>query len=191
MIKSISTRSLLAIVLGGTLLAPNCATISRKQEQRIPVTSSPTGSTVFVNGNRQGETPIGIRLPSKKRGQVIRIEAAGYDPVEIRLTRSLSADVVFGNIFLGAAGGALNGLFYGYIAGAPDNMLGWIAAAGAAAGIVIAQVFDTAPYGYTFHPTKLEVTLKKTDGSPRVEIVFVDPDELRNIKWIRVRKDKA
>lgn len=187
--NAVSGSSFLAIILAGALLAPNCATMSRKPEQRIPVTSSPAGATVFVNGMREGITPVEISLPRKIKNRVIRIESAGYDPVEIRLKRSLSADNVFGNIFLGGAGGALNGLFYGWIASAPDNLLGWIAAAGAAAGIVVAELVDMSRSGYTLHPTELEVTLKKTDGTPRVDTIFVKADELRNVKWIRVRKD--
>ena len=187
--KSQYARSFLALVLGGALLATNCAMMSLKPEQRIPVTSSPAGATVFVNGNHRGETPMEIRLTRINKDEVIRIEAAGYDPIEIRMKRSLSTKVVFGNIFLGAAGGALNGAFYGYIAGAPDNLLGWTAAAGAVVGILIAQVFDTARSGYTLRPTELEVKLKKAAGAPRVDTIFLSADDVRNVKWIRVRRD--
>lgn len=147
------------------------------------------GAAVYVNGLREGVTPIEIGLSRNIKKRVIRIEADGYDPVEIRLKRSLSTDKVLGNIFLGAAGGALNGAFYGWILGAPDNLLGWIAAAGAAVGIAGAQAVDMKMGGYTLHPTVLEVTLKKSDGSPRVQTMFIDTAELRNVEWIRIRRD--
>lgn len=182
-------RASMALILVGTLLAANCASMTRKPEQRIPVTSSPAGAAVYVNGLREGVTPVEISLPRSIKKRTIRIEAAGYDPIEIRLKRSLSADKVFGNIFLGAAGGALNGAFYGWILSAPDNLLGWIAAAGAAVGVVTAQIVDARMSGYTLQPTVLEVTLTKSDGAPRVETMSLEADRIQNVKWIRVRRD--
>jgi hypothetical protein len=41
--------------------------------------------------------------------------------------------------------------------------------------------------GYNLSPKDLTVTLTKADGTPRVDTLLVDPDELRNVKWIRVR----
>jgi hypothetical protein len=38
-------------------------------------------------------------------------------------------------------------------------------------------------------PAELIVTLKKADGSPRVETMLIDADDLQNIKWIRIHRD--
>ena len=43
--------------------------------------------------------------------------------------------------------------------------------------------------GYTQTPKNLTVTLTKADGPPRVDTMLVDADDLKNVKWIRVRKD--
>ena len=42
---------------------------------------------------------------------------------------------------------------------------------------------------YTLKPTELIVTLEKADGTPRVETMFIDADDFRSIKWIRVHRD--
>jgi hypothetical protein len=44
---------------------------------------------------------------------------------------------------------------------------------------------------YTLTPKNLTVTLTKADGTPRVDTVLIDADDLRNVKWIRVRRDEA
>ena len=80
--KPVLASSLL--ILFSILLAPDCATITRRSKQRIPVTSDPMGATVIVNGVQQGVTPLEIRLARKEKGQVIRIESPGYNPIEIR-----------------------------------------------------------------------------------------------------------
>jgi hypothetical protein len=43
--------------------------------------------------------------------------------------------------------------------------------------------------GYEFQPTELFVTLKRTEGLPRINAILLDADEFKNIKWIRVRRD--
>ena len=52
----------LIMTLTSVLLAPNCATLTRNPNQRIPVTSSPAGATVIVNGVQQGVTPLELHL---------------------------------------------------------------------------------------------------------------------------------
>ena len=91
---------LLVLTLMSVLLAPNCATLTWKRTQRIPVTSSPVGATVSVNGMQEGTTPLEIRLVRREKGQVIRIEAPGYNPFEIRTQRNISFKTILGNIVL-------------------------------------------------------------------------------------------
>jgi hypothetical protein len=38
-------------------------------------------------------------------------------------------------------------------------------------------------------PKRLEVTLTKVDGTPRVDTMYFDADDFMNIKWIRGRRD--
>jgi hypothetical protein len=66
------------LILMSVVLAPNCATIIQRSSQRIPVTSSPVGAAVTVDGQKQGVTPLDIYLSRQEKGQVIRIESPGY-----------------------------------------------------------------------------------------------------------------
>jgi len=175
-----------SVLLLSILLAPNCAMAFRGHEQNVPVTSSPAGATVIVNGFEQGVTPTEICLSRNKKGQVIRIEAAGYNPVEIRPKRRLSIVPILASVLAGAIVGA----YYGFEEWSDENTLdlglpvsiGLGAAIGVGAGIAGSNA-------YTLRPTNLEVTLTKADGPPRIDTILLDPDELRNIKWIRVRRD--
>jgi endo-1,4-beta-mannosidase len=58
---------------------------------------------------------------------------------------------------------------------------------------VLGGLFALTDFGggkeYTLTPKNLTVTLTKADGVPRVDTMLIDADDLRNIKWIRVRRD--
>ncbi len=186
-----NTVLLLLLTLTSALLVPNCATLTRKSTQKIPVTSSPTGATVSVNGVQQGVTPLEVKMARKKKGQVIRIESPGYNPMEIRMKHKFSgiphllSDVLLGafiGLWLTMAVGS--GGYDAWIEGFKYRWP-WVPAA-----IGSLLLVDLAPgKGYTLTPKELIVTLKKADGAPRVDTMFVDADEFRNIKWIRVRRD--
>ena len=78
-IKNKSTdRVLLFMIFASVLLSPGCAMLTRNSEQRIPVTSSPVGAAVIVNGIWQGVTPLVIKRLRWEKGHVIRIESPGY-----------------------------------------------------------------------------------------------------------------
>jgi hypothetical protein len=44
-------------------------------------------------------------------------------------------------------------------------------------------------YGYVLRPKELSVTLTKANGEPRVRVLLIDAAAMRNITWIRVRRD--
>ena len=67
------------------------------------------------------------------------------------------------------------------------SMLIWALAA-AACGAVLTAI-DSGGRGYEFIPRDLTVTLSKADGTLRVDTMVLDPDEFRNVKWIRVHRD--
>ena len=177
----------LSMTLASVLLCPHCATFMEQRTQRIPVTSSPAGATISVNSRPQGVTPLEIGLERKVKDQVIRIEAAGYHPFEIRVKRGISAGKLIMDVVLGAAAGLAAALLYEGI----TNDEGYtVLAIGIPAGIVGFPLIDAASGRiYTLNPTELIVTLTKADGPPRVDRIFVDADDLQNIKWIRIRRD--
>jgi hypothetical protein len=181
-----NTALLLILPLASVLLSPGCATLTRSKMQRIPVTSSPAGATVIVNGAQQGVTPLEIRLVRREKGQLIRIEAPGYNPFEIRTQRKISFQTILGNIVLGAGVAALA---YGM-----ENMgfgerkrVSILDIAGTAALFTIIDA--SSKKGYEFEPTDLIVTLTKADGPPRIETMYIDTDDFQNVKWIRVHRD--
>jgi len=180
------------LILFSILLAPDCATITRRSKQRIPVTSDPVGATVIVNGVQQGVTPLEIMLARKEKGQVIRIESPGYNPFEIRLRRKMSGGPIAGNVLIGLIPGAVPAFAYKLNndedpSVATTTILIWALSA-AACGAALTAI-DSGGSGYELNPIDLTVTLSKANGTLRVDTMFLNPDEFRNVKWIRVHRD--
>jgi hypothetical protein len=188
--KPVLASSLL--ILFSLLLAPDCATITRRSKQRIPVTSDPMGATVIVNGVLQGVTPLEIRLARKEKAQVIRIESPGYNPIEIRPKRKMSGGPIAGNFLIGLIPGAVPAFAYNLKHDDEEGdgkrtMLIWVLAA-AACGAALTAI-DSGGSGYVLNPRDLTVTLSKADATLRVDTMVLDPDDFRNVKWIRVHRD--
>jgi hypothetical protein len=187
-----NTALLIILPLAGVLFSPGCATLTRSKMQRIPVTSSPVGATVIVNGTQQGVTPLEIRVARKGKGQIIRIESSGYNPVEIRPQRKMSAGPIAGNFLIGLIPGAVPAIAYSLVhddekGDGTRTMLIWVLAA-AACGAVLTAI-DSSGSGYELNPRDLTVTLSKADGTLRVDTMLVEAEDFRNIKWIRVHRD--
>jgi hypothetical protein len=188
--KQKATFDLLVLTLASLVLNPDCATITRRAEQRIPVTSAPAGATVSVNGVKQGVTPLELRLSREGKINAIRIESPGYNPFEIRLKRQLSGLPVVGNLILGAAGGlVLGSLLYlrPDVSSHEASLIWFLGGAAAAVGLIVLDTSSGA--GYALKPAELIVKLTKADGSPLIDTLVVDADALRHIKWIRVHRD--
>lgn len=182
------------LALVGALINSGCATLTRDHAQRIPVTSSPAGATVSVNGKALGTTPLEIRLPRRFKKQVILIESPGYNPVEIRPRRKALAGPLLGDFLLGIIPGVVPA--GAYLATHEESssssglaFVGFWALGAAVCGGIIAAIDLGSGNGYDFKPKELDVTLTKAEGSPRVVTILVDARELRNMTWIRVRRD--
>jgi hypothetical protein len=185
-------RIVLFLTFASALLAPNCATITIKSTQRIPVTSTPVGATVIVNGVQQGVTPLEIRLARKEMGAVIRIEFPGYNPVEIRPIRKMSGGTIFGNFLLGVIPGCYLSMAWALTHETSHHyetgiVMTWTLSAAAIGGLF--TLIDSISSGYILKPEELIVTLKKAQGPPRVDTIVIDADRFGDIKWIRVRRD--
>lgn len=180
------------LILSSILLTPDRATITRRSKQRIPVTPDLVGATVIVNGIQQGVTPLEIRLARKKKGQVTRIESPGYNPIEIRLKRKMSAGPIAGNVLIGLIPGVVPAFAYNMehddeLNAGTMTILIWVLTA-AACGAVFTAI-DSGGSGYELNPKDLTVMLSKAAGTLRVDTMFLNPDEFRNVKWIRVHRD--
>ena len=178
----------LILALTSVLLSPGCATLTRSRQQIVPVTSSPVGATVIVNGARQGVTPLQLRLATKKKGQVIRIECPGYHPIEIRLIRRTSGAPFFGNLLLGLIPAIAPASLYSLTHDGKGVSSIWILSA-AAFGALFTVADSVGGAINEFKPKEITVTLTRAGGTPRVDTLLVDADDFRNVKWIRVRKD--
>jgi hypothetical protein len=181
-------RILLAVTMASLLLAPNCASLSRSRTQRIPVTSSPLGAAVSVNGRPQGVTPLSLRLGRNARNQVIRIESPGYDPIEIRLIRQPAGAPFFGNLLLGLMPAIVPASIYSLMHDGQGFLMTWTLGA-AAFGMLFTAVDSGTGAINDFEPKDVSVRLTKADGTPRVVTKLVVVEDVRNVKWIRVRRD--
>lgn len=89
---------------------------------------------------------------------------------------------------LGAAlGGGIalsRALKYDETLGFGSQLLLWVPV-----GIAAFLIADAATAaGYAFSPRELNVDLTKIDGTPRLETILIDADELQNVKWIRIHR---
>jgi hypothetical protein len=185
------------LILFGVLFSQDCATLTRSSTQRIPVTSSPVGAMVVINGQQWGPTPLQIWLARKEKDQVIRIESAGYNPFEIRVKRGTSGGALLGDVFLGAATGFVATWLAAIIAhedlislwGEPtsyEKALDYMIPAGIAGLTLIDLGVGKI---YTLKPKELNVILTRVEGTPRVDTLLMDADDFQSVKWIRVHRD--
>jgi hypothetical protein len=143
---------------------------------------------VIVNRKPRGQTPIEIRLIRRKKGQIVRIESPGYDPLEILVGRDASAPDYVADALLGAAAGGLIALAQ---ASSSVHRSFWTelaidAPAGAAVRILIDLILDT---GNSAGSRELLVKLTRAVGPPRVDTMFIEAKEFKAVKWIRVHGD--
>jgi PEGA domain len=182
-------NSVLIVILADILLAASCGMmITGEGTQRIPITSVPMGATVIVNGVEQGRTPLILDLAKKARGRVIRIEVPGYQPLEIRLAKKASGGPFFANLLLGLLPGCVPATAYSLAHDGKGFFPVWLLSAAAFGGVFTAVDLASGAVG-EFVPKEVTVRLKKADGTPRVVTIFLDADEFRNIKWIRVQRN--
>ncbi len=163
---------------------PGCGSMGNHM-QRIPVTSAPAGATIAVDGKPRGTTPVMVWLPRKGRSHVVRIECPGYDPVELRTEREFSGSYLLGNALLGAAL-SLPLSIAESISDRGDHFFLYAFGFGG-----LFTLIDFAQgTGHVLRPRELHVTLIKAAGEPRVRTIILDADEMRNIMWIRVRRER-
>lgn len=98
----------LAVVLAG------CATIMHGTSEQVGINSVPDGAKVMVDNTPLGNTPVVAHL-SRKDNHVIKISLAGYQPVDMTVTRHVSGwvagNIIFGGL-IGLAVDAIDGGMY-------------------------------------------------------------------------------
>jgi len=80
----------------------NCAAIFKGNTSKVDLNSEPHGTKVYVNGNYAGETPIRLKLESK-RTYAIEFRMEGYKTKTFNITNHIGA----GWIVLDVIGGLI------------------------------------------------------------------------------------
>jgi hypothetical protein len=91
--------AILAVTTVASLFDSGCASIVKGTTQDIPVTSTPLGAEVRIDGDKVGQTPTSVEA-KRKTDHLIVIEKEGYQPESIAVTRNIGG-AVFGNIIAG------------------------------------------------------------------------------------------
>ena len=68
------------------IICSSCASIFSGTTQNINFESSPSGATIFLDGDRVGTTPLTLKLKKKKYSS-LRIELEGYNTITRQLDK--------------------------------------------------------------------------------------------------------
>jgi hypothetical protein len=178
------------IVLSLALACQGCATVMNGSRQAVPVTSSPPGASILVDGKLVGHTPLHLRL-KRDQSLTIRIESDGYNPAEIRVT---SGGISSGlPILLDVAAGGVLG-WYGFpaIVGRGDNAGAFGMIGGAILGMAIFIAVDEIVGGLSgLSPATIQVELTRKADRSRPDVLCLDSNELQRLTWIRIHSPNA
>ncbi len=72
------------------LLTVNCASIFKGSRSKIDLASQPTGAKVYIDGNYMGDTPLKLRLASK-RDYAIEFRMEGKETKTINVQNKVGA----------------------------------------------------------------------------------------------------
>jgi len=100
MVKTWLATTVAAVAFSG------CATIVNGPNQKIPISSTPTGAAVVIDDKFEGTTPTVATL-RRETNHFVKIALSGYDPVEVSLHSEISG-WVWWNILFGLIGIAID-----------------------------------------------------------------------------------
>ena len=81
-------------------LLSGCATLFKGTNEEVRFGSDPQKAEVWVNGAKMGETPISLKLESKKTYQ-IEFRKEGYKPVTRNITNHVGAGWIILDVLAG------------------------------------------------------------------------------------------
>ena len=191
MITQRKTQIILALIVSSVFFFQSCATIIRGTSQEIPVTSNPQGAKIIVDGEEIGYAPLILKLKRKKKSHIIRVEKQGYNPLEIRITRKTSVGPIIGDLLLGGSMVFVYGLGYfrSDLSNDLPSTLGWVCLIGGGVLLLTAPFIVDIISGadHVLSPKEINVTLEKIEGKPQPNFILIDTEQLKNIKWIRIK----
>lgn len=189
------------LTVSNLLLVQCCSLVNPKVSQDVPVTSTPVGARIIVDGKDAGQTPMLLDL-KKKRSHTIRIEKEGYNPAEVRISSKLSARFAIEVLalplwvaFCGVGIVFIEVIFTGFSKSSEHyNKTGTTAMIISVPIGVATLVGDTlVGRNHTLAPRELKVTLTKMEGNelPRVSVINLDEKQIKDIRWIRIKLAEA
>jgi hypothetical protein len=176
-----------------------CASVIPPSLQRIPVTSTPVGAKVFLDGKEMGSAPLTLRL-KKTGGYHLRIEKEGYQPYEVRITsgrnpRVNAPTLIAVGIPLGGAIGGVLGATIGMalIPFSPWGehrrlaAVGWGVVLGAIiTPIAIGRALRKSGASSILSPTELNIELTQKGEPTRPRLAVLSSDQWSRVRWIRI-----
>lgn len=82
------------------LLTSSCATLFKGTSNRVDFSSDPQGAKIYVNGNYMGDTPIRLKLESK-RTYNIEFRKEGYQTKTVNITNHVGGGWIVLDILAG------------------------------------------------------------------------------------------
>ncbi len=92
---------LLAVMLCG---GSGCGTIIHGREQKISMSSHPSGARVLYDGGGRGETPCLVSI-SRRRSALLVLQKDGFKEKEVHIKVGISMWALLGNAVLGGIPG--------------------------------------------------------------------------------------
>ena len=154
------------------LLATSCAAIFKGSRSKLDLASKPTGAKVYIDGNYQGDTPLKLRLESK-RDYTIEFRMEGYPNKTVNILNKVGAGWIILDVLCGLAGIVV------------DSFTGsWYEFDQRSVTVVLEETgFQPLPEGSQRAPKAFvrkgaEVVVTLIQGSRRGELVGVEADGL-------------
>jgi hypothetical protein len=94
-------KALVMVVV--TLYFASCATLFKGTTQEVHFNSNPQKAHVIVNGADMGETPVALKLETKKTYN-IEFRAEGYEPKTYTISNHVGAGWIILDVFAGLVG---------------------------------------------------------------------------------------
>jgi len=92
-----------ALIVVFVLSLSGCAAIFKGNSSKVDTNSTPKGAQVYVDGNLMGETPIRLKLESK-RTYAIEFRMEGYKSKTFNITNHVGAGWIILDVLAGLVG---------------------------------------------------------------------------------------
>ena len=90
----------IVLIISLFLLTSSCASILKGTSNKVDFNSKPQGAKIYVNGNYMGDTPIRLKLESK-RTYNIEFRKEGYKTKTFNITNQVGAGWIILDILMG------------------------------------------------------------------------------------------